>query len=283
MSAIRKIIFILISRYYRFFEKYLGLHVTFPHFYSPLPKLLDLSDKDYSRIYSCKGLDFNDEYQHNLIKEEFLKYKEEFQPEKNIGLSLVDAFVLYAMIRLKKPSIMVEIGSGHSTRIALKALTKNREEGFDFSFTAIEPYPPSFLNEIKIPGFKLLVKKVENVPLDFFSDIDLLFIDSSHVSKIGSDVNFEILEIVPHLKKGSLIHWHDIMFPQEYPRQWIESGQQFWNESYMLQSFLAFNSSFKIKWASKYLQTTADDLLRESFSYYQSNHNLSSLWIERVS
>lgn len=273
--------FVGVSKAYRFFETYLGIHVTYPHFYSPLPTLKDIDPNHFTKLFACKGVDFNFDVQNELLTE-FLNVSAEYVPQKNQGLSLVDAFVLYAQIRRKKPNVMIEIGSGESTRIALKALNKNLEEGHDFRFRAIEPYPPKYLESINDPRFELIISKVQDVEVSKFSDADILFIDSSHVSKLGSDVNYEILEIVPTLKQGCLVHWHDIFFPKEYPKEWMETGQQFWNESYMLHAFLSFNDSFKIRWSSKYLQTYKDELLKEKFSYYQSSHNLSSLWVERI-
>ncbi len=281
LKKLRKAMFVGTSRSFGFFERAFGLHISYPHFYSPLPTISELPEDIFRKLFSCTGVDFHPNEQKQLLSE-LKAFSKEYSPVQNIGLSLVDAFVLYSLIRKHKPKVMVEIGSGESTRIALQALVKNREEGFDFKFTAVEPYPPSHLFQLNIPGFELKVQKVQEVPLDYFKDADILFIDSSHVSKIGSDVNYEILEILPKMKSGSLIHWHDIVFPQEYPENWIRSGQQFWNESYMLQAFLSFNSAFKIIWASKYLQTFENKLLETEFPFYTSKHNLTSLWVKRI-
>ena len=118
-----------------------------------------------------------------------------------------------------------------------------------------------------------------------FQDVDILFIDSSHVSRIDSDVNYEILEIVPRLKAGALVHWHDIMIPTEYPRAWIESTNQFWNESYVVHSFLIHNRSFAVMWASRYMQLRHPGQLRATFPFFapnDPNQQLSSLWVERM-
>lgn len=132
----------------------------------------------------------------------------------------------------------------------------------------------------------MIEKKVQDVELKYFAEVDILFIDSSHVAKIGSDVNYEILQIVPQLKVGAVIHWHDIMIPSDYPRKWIESGAMFWNESYMVHAFMLNNNCFRIIWASKYMQIHYPDNLRDTFYYFtpnDPNQQLSSFWIERVS
>lgn len=264
------------------FEKYLGLHLLIPHFYSPLPTVSQLTEKEYNFSTKGYGLNLSSDTQLAFLDTNLLQFYNEYTPQQNSGLSLVDAYLLYAFIRFKKPKRMIEIGSGESTFIALKALQKNKDEGFDFKFTAIEPYPRQKLKELCDENFDLLIKKVQEVDVSLFKDTDILFIDSSHVSKFGSDVNYEILEIVPSLKKGALIHWHDIFIPREYPKNWIQSGFQFWNESYMLQAFLSFNSDFKISWASKYMQTLSSAEIKNRFKYFLENHNISSIWVEKV-
>src|SRR5207253_7978771 len=125
-------------------------------------------------------------------------------------------------------------------------------------------------------------KPVQEVSLDLFDAADLVFIDSSHVSKIGSDVNYEILEIVPRLKPGAVVHWHDILLPRNYPRDWMEHGNQFWNEAYLVHAFLLFNSAFRFLWASAFMQEHHADVLTRQFPYFRVDHRLSSLWIERM-
>ena len=129
------------------------------------------------------------------------------------------------------------------------------------------------------------VNKVQEIPLSVFQNADILFIDSSHVSKIGSDVNYEMLEIIPSMKLGSIIHWHDIMIPGDYPKSWLENNHIFWNESYMVHTFMLFNKAFKIIWASKYMQTKYPELLSQKFPFFSpddSNQQMSSFWIERI-
>jgi len=269
----------LIEKNFKFFEKYLKIHITPVHFYSPIPIVHKLNERIYEKEISTNGIDWNIDTQKRYLSKIFIKYLSEFAPTKNSGLSLVDAFILYAMVREKKPRKMIEIGSGISTLITLLALAKNKEEGFLCKFTAIEPYPIKDIVDSKDEGFELLEKIVQDVPVSFFTDADILFIDSTHVSKIDSDVNYEMLEIVPSLKDGALIHWHDILIPQNYWKNWIESGNQFWNESYMLHTFLLFNNKFKIQWASRYMHLKFRELIKEQFAYFESNHRITSFWV----
>jgi hypothetical protein len=263
----------------------LGIHITPVHFYSPIPKVSELKPELFTQPNACVGLDFRVAAQRSYLQSVFPRYFAEYSPPVNTGLSRIDAFVLYALIRERKPKVVIEIGSGESTKIALAALAKNHSEGANGQLIAIEPYPRPFLKAMRDPRLTLVEKKVQDVDVEHFRDTDLLFIDSSHVSKIGSDVNYEMFDIVPRLKVGALIHWHDIMIPMDYSRSWIESGTKFWNESYLLHAFMLFNKSFNVIWGSRYMQVNHAIELRETFSYFDPadpDQQLSSFWIERT-
>jgi len=177
---------------------------------------------------------------------------------------------------------MIEIGAGDTTKISLQALRMNKNEGNSYKFYSVEPYPKGELREIQDEDFELIDRKLQEVAIDLLSTADLLFIDSSHVNKINSDVNYEILKIIPKLKVGSLVHWHDIVIPTDYWKEWIDDGNMFWNESYIVHSFMLFNESFKTIWAARYMQLNYFNEMQQIFPYLQSNHHLMSFWIERI-
>src|SRR3989338_3238733 len=216
-----------IKHIFRLVEKYLRIHITQVHFYSPIPTVTELKQDIFTKVNDCVGLDFSVHDQMSNLNQIFFKYLKEYVPPVNPGLAQVDAFILYAMIRNKKPKSLIEIGSGESTKISLVALRRNEQEGVACQFKAIEPFPKAFLKEIRNNNFKLIESKVQDVDIEFLSQADMLFIDSSHVAKIGSDVNYEIIDIVTRLKVGAVVHWHDIMIPADYQREWIESGHMF--------------------------------------------------------
>lgn len=268
-------------RMFPLMERGLDLHVTPNDYYSPIPSVKDLPADVYDKPFSLTGIDMNAAAQMSVLEDVFPRYIDEFTPEPNGGLSLVDAFALYALLRDRKPKRMVEIGGGHSTFITMHALEANRSEGFPCHFSCVEPYPRDFLRNADWPDFELVVDQVQNIAPSFFDDVDVLFIDSSHVSKIGSDVNHEMFEIVPRLKVGCLIHWHDIVIPTNYWRDWTESGIQFWNESYLLHAFLLFNDRFQVLWAARWFKMHHGDALSARFPYLKDEHRLTSFWIER--
>lgn len=281
-SVFEKIRLKLTGRAFPYFERYLKLHITPVHYYSPIPDTRSLPFENYAKVYPNIGLKINDQAQLEFLGD-IVKYLEEFHPLPNSGLSVFDALVLYGVIRKTKPKKIVEIGAGDTTYISLAALEKNRNEGHDSILTSIEPYPRGDILHIKNSAFELIKKPVQEVPIEFFETADLLFIDSSHVSKIGSDVNFEILEILPRTKKQCWIHFHDIPFPKNYWKDWIQTGNMFWNEGYMLHAFLMFNESFVPRWASHYMQVNYGDKIKSCYSEFQpEEHRLSSFWLERI-
>ena len=114
------------------------------------------------------------------------------------------------------------------------------------------------LTEADHKNHVLLTKKVQDVEIEYFNKLeenDILFVDSSHVSKTGSDLNHIIFNILPILNKGVIIHFHDIFYPFEYPKEWVLTQGGFgWNESYMLRAFLMYNKSFKILFLNSYME-----------------------------
>ena len=167
---------------------------------------------------------------------------------KNPAYSYADAIFLYSMLRLFKPKQLVEIGSGFSSALTLDVNEKFLDDSMKITF--IEPYPQILYNLFRDKDKKHTVIRspVQLIPLDFFEGLregDLLFIDSTHVSKIGSDVNYIYLEIFPRLKPGVLIHIHDVFPGFEYPPHWVYSGVS-WNEQYLLRALLVGNQKFEI-------------------------------------
>jgi hypothetical protein len=279
----RSVLHSIKSCLFSFFERYFSIHVTPVHYYSSIPNVSALDTGIFKKIYSDTGIDWNLEGQLTHLQSMLSRYKDEYEPLQNIGLTLVDSFILYSMIREKKPRVMIEVGSGETTKISLLAQARNREEGHNCQFFAIEPYPGEDLRRIRTMDFQLIDKKLEDLDMEFLATADLFIIDSSHVSKIGSDVNYEILEIVPNLKTGAFIHWHDIMIPGEYFEDWVRGNHIFWNESYLLHAFMLFNNAFRIVWASRYMQLNHTELMADAFPYFKPDqHRCTSFWIEKI-
>lgn len=272
-----------------------GFHITPNHFYQPIPGTRTLKDELWLRQSELVGIDMNEQRQIQLLNQ-FLRFKEEYEffPKNetskpwqyyinNPNFGSVDAEILYCIIRYFRPKKVIEIGSGYSTYLSAQAILKNKEEyGNKSELIAIEPYP----NEVLRSGFaglsRLITTKIEEIDLSVFNELkenDILFIDSSHVLKIGNDVQYEYLEILPRLNRGVIVHIHDIFPPMEYPKRWVLEMHRFWNEQYLLQAFLAFNSAFEVLWGGgAYMHLRHPEKLEKAFSSY----NRKTVWRRQV-
>jgi len=184
----------------------------------------------------------------------------------NLSYTRGDAVVLYGMFRRLKPERVIEIGSGFSSAVMLD--TDEAFLGGRTRFTFIEPYPERLLGLLKEGDrarCEVIQQLVQNVSLARFEELkagDILFVDSSHVVKIGSDVRHILSTILPVLRPGVVVHFHDVFWPFEYPREWVVAGRA-WNEAYFLHAFLQYNSVFEIEYFNSYMAAVhAEDLER---------------------
>ncbi len=195
-----------------------------------------------------------------------------------------DAIMLRLMLLHFQSRRVIEIGSGYTTACMLDTFEESGIE--DFSITCIEPYPDRLLSLLRENDWKrvnLLQQLVQTVNIDVFESLeagDMLFVDSTHVVKTGSDVHFEIFDILPRLRPGVLIHFHDVPFPFEYPDEWIFSQNLSWNEAYFLRSFLMYNQSFRVvMWNSLLAKRLGKDRFPESSTFLRNPG--TSIWIRK--
>lgn len=282
------------------FWQFLGFHVSPNNFYEPIPDTRELSPKLWDKKESLPGIKLNLAEQLKFLHTLSSKYRTEYDGfsqnktgklheyyMQNGEYESVDAEILHSMVRHFKPNTMIEIGSGFSTQISANAMMMNAKEDKKRKgkLMAIEPYPGKRLPH-KLPGLsKIISKKVQDVPVEFFLQLkrdDILFIDSSHVLRIGSDVQYEYLEILPRLNKGVIIHIHDMFFPREYPKKWIFEYRKFWNEQYLVQAFLMFNPNFEIIWSGANMSLRCSDQLAKAISSYTPDKTPGSLWLRKI-
>ena len=290
---------LLFGRNFAFFEKF-GVHILPVHYSSPIPDTRELRKKFnlWYKESDLTGIDMNIEEQLKLLNTlqtyqtecDKLSYGEVASHGFGPGYGEVESHILHSMVRYLKPHTIVEVGSGVSTSFSVNALSLNkRGDGTNSKMICIEPYPRSQLE--KIQGecqIQIIPKLVQDVDIDFFKILDegdILFIDSSHMVKVASDVNFLYLDVLPNLRKGVVIHIHDIPFPYSTPdpEQWIFGAHQFWTESALLQAFLTYNSAFKILLCSSYLHYKKPKELGSVFKIYDPvRHFPSSIWLQKV-
>jgi len=267
------------------------------HFYSVIPDLDEIRSKE-DKIWGVEkelpAIDWNEHGQLSLLRKVFPIYVPEIRfpiqrPAnesvyyyQNDQFPVLDAEVLFCMLRHFRPSRMIEIGSGFSSLVTAEV---NREHlGDQLHFTCVEPYPRQFLIDGVNGVTDLMIEKVQDVSLEYFctlKDGDVLFIDSSHVSKIGSDVNHLIFNVIPSLSKGVLIHIHDIFLPDEYPKKWVLGEGRHWNEQYLVRAFLEFNSAFEIVWAANFMAKHHGSEVSNVFPRFPRLGGGGSLWIRR--
>ena len=201
----------------------------------------------------------------------------------NAAFDSGDAEFWYQIIRLKKPRRIFEVGSGHSTLMALQAVKQNErdDESYRCDHVCIEPYENPWLAHTAV---SLLRERIECLGVDFFSQLeadDILFIDSSHVVRPQGDVVFEYLELLPLLKPGVIVHVHDIFSPRDYPREWLIDDVRLWNEQYLFEAFLTHNHDWDIVASLNYLHHHFYDRLAEVAPFLTPQREPGSFYIQR--
>jgi hypothetical protein len=268
------------------------------HFYSPIADLKDIERRQlviWNKQKDMQAISLDASAQLALMHQSFKPYVSDidFPVEKsadptsyyyrNDQFPVVDAEVLFCMLRHFKPRRMIEVGSGFSSLIT--AHVNRTFFAGALNFSCIEPYPRQFLIDGVNGISDLVVQKVEDIPVSYFESLkdgDILFIDSSHVSKVGSDVNYLFFEIIPRLNKGVLVHIHDIFLPEEYPKKWVIDEGRHWNEQYLVRAFLQFNTAFEILWASHFMAQNHTQEVHGVFPRFPSHGGGGSLWLRRV-
>jgi predicted O-methyltransferase YrrM len=267
------------------------------HFYSPVISIQDVKNRE-NEIWKnvendgINGIQLRKQEQKKLISLLNKYYKElPFKEEKQKDIRYyfdnnyfchTDAIILYSIIRHFQPKKIIEIGSGFSSAVMLDT----NELFFDnkINLTFIDPYPDrlySQMTENDKSNFKVIETDVQLISLDVFEKLeagDILFVDSTHVTKTGSDVNYILFEILPILKSGVLIHFHDIFYPFEYPKNWVFRGFN-WNEAYIVKAFLMYNTEFEIKLFSEYLHRHSKESFKDMPLAYKNTGG--NLWIEK--
>lgn len=281
--------------------------LAFPpgHFASPLPDAGEL-DRDAARVFApagpeLPGIDLAPAGQLELLRRLAPFAAELPFPDRpaagsryhldNEFFPFADGAVLFALLRHLRPARVVEIGSGFSSAVMLD--TNDRHLGGATRFTFVEPYPDRLLGLLAAADrdrVTILRQRVQDVPADVFAALeanDVLFIDSSHVAKVGSDVNHLFFDVLPRLRPGVVVHVHDVFWPFEYPRGWFAKGYA-WNEAYLVRAFLQYNRAFAVLLFPSYLEAhhPAELLAAVPDAAKRPTHapdvGAGSLWLRKV-
>jgi Methyltransferase domain len=270
-----------------------GVFPILNHYYEPLfdSRLLR---HPLNQNRDLPGIDWNIDEQLHLLKSFCFNEELKDVPETRIDeltfhmindtFEIGDAEYLYNLIRLKKPARIIEIGSGNSTLMAIKAIKKNQEEipGYKCKHLCIEPYEMPWLEKT---GVTVIRQRVEEVHKAVFSELekdDLLFIDSSHIIRPQGDVLFEYLELIPSLKTGVIVHVHDIFSPRDYSKACVVDEVCFWNEQYLLEAFLTCNRDWKVIGALNYLHHNHYQHLKAKCPFLTPDREPGSFYIQKT-
>lgn len=270
-----------------------GLDVVLKNFYSPIPNLRTLPGSIWERRGELDGVRLDLPAQLEFLGQSLGPYIRAFDlprekssdPHRffsdNPSYGPGDAEVLYGMIRHLKPRRMIELGSGYTTLLIAETLAQN--EGAPADYRVFDPFPTLVTPEL--PGLTELGRTpAEELPVALFSELeagDILFVDTTHTVKMGGDVNHVVLEVLPSLGSGVVVHFHDVFLPWEYPRSWLEDFGLFWTEQYLLQAFLAFNDEFEIMCALHALSREYPERLEELMPSWGDGASPGAFWIRR--
>lgn len=271
------------------------------HFYSPIVDPAEIAARD-TEIWPANpevlGIEFDDASHLKILESWFPRFMPEWDyPEvleesdtldrffvRNSQFSWLDCRTLYVMLRALRPRRMIEVGSGFSS--LLTADVNRRFFEVRMEFTCIEPYPRPFLRAGHAGITRLVERKVQEVPLDEFARLeagDILFIDSSHVAKTGSDVNYLYFEVLPRLASGVYIHIHDIFLPHDYLRDWVIAENRSWNEQYVLRALLMYSTAFRVIFGCSYAFHRFPERVAAALAH-PSGHAFAggSFWMQRA-
>ena len=276
-----------------FLLKKVGIYPLRNHYYEPRINY-DAFDEKLSEERFLPGLDLRVEDQIQLLDklnyqkdfENFLLNQNKIDPElvftfKNGMIDTGDAEFLFNYIRHLKPSRVIEIGCGSSTKIISHALSLNDKKS---EHICIEPYEQPWLEKMdNIKVFRQALEEIELKVFDKLDENDFLFIDTSHMIRPQGDVLREYLEVIPRLKAGVHIHVHDIFTPNDYPKAWLDEHMLFWNEQYILEALLHNKTSYEIVAGLNFLAKTYYDELKRVCPYLTPERQPGSFYFKKIS
>jgi hypothetical protein len=271
------------------------------HFYSPLVDPAEVA-AERDRLWPPKpivaGVDWNDDGHRQILTETFPRYLPlydypELLPDgpslvdfytRNAQFSWLDARALFVLLHAWRPRRIIEVGSGYSSLLVADVNRRWFDRGMHV--TCIEPYPRAFLKN-RIDGLSRLIEdKVQHVPVGEFASLeagDILFIDSSHVAKTGSDVNRIYFDVLPALARGVRIHIHDVFLPHDYPQSWAVDENRSWNEQYLVRALLMYTKGFRVEFGCAYAFHAFPELVIKALAHPKGHgYGGGSLWLTKI-
>ena len=266
-------------------------------YYSPVPDLKDQAVEIWHRRSPLEGIQISPLESMELIERKLAPFIAEFDfPLHDPGLpgsffvlnenfEAVDSELLYSIVRAMRPARVIELGSGYSTLLVNQACQRNADAGVRTTHEVFDPYPRSEITGRLRAPTRLVPRRATDVPVEVFLALgegDILFVDTTHTVKLGSEVNFVILDVLPRLRSGVLVHFHDIFLPWEYPQQWFTEAKMFLAEQYLLQAFLAYNREFEVLIPAQLVAREYPERLRRVVPSFGPGSSPGSMWLRRA-
>ncbi len=274
-----------------------GLFAPPGHFYSPVvdpSRLAGRAAELFREERPLPGIDLNEAAQCALAEQMREPYRRlRFSAEKsadaryfhrNGNFGCADAVTLACLLQILRPRAMIEVGCGYSSALTLDIMERCLD--WQTSLTFIEPFPDLLNSLISMSDrnrVEIIASPVQTVPLTVFDRLaegDILFIDSTHIVKTGSDVLYHFHEVLPRLRPGVIIHIHDIFYPFEYPREWVMEMNLSWNELYYVRAFLTNNPEYEIVFFNDFMGKRHVELMRDVAPLFLEMGG-SSLWLRK--
>jgi hypothetical protein len=284
------------SRALKTVARWLGFDLLGRSYYSPIPDIRALPDELWTDPSELRGLTVDVPSALDFLLAELSPFLAEFAPPRqstgdprdfyleNDFYECIDAGILYAMVRRFQPRCVIEMGSGMSTLVIADARKRSGIDGRT-SHYVYDPYPRGDLIGPLQEVAHVRCISATDVPLREFGNLqagDFLFVDTTHTVKVGGEVNRLILDVLPSLSPGVLVHFHDIFLPWEYPRDFLTERSFFWSEQYLLQAFLAFNLEFEVVLPVHALHRQFTDEVARLFPLGATHARSSAFWLRRA-
>lgn len=275
--------------------EHVGFHAVRASYDSPIPCRAERTGSVFDRLSPMRGIAWDPQAQLDFVDAELGGYLGEFRPDPTVPrvpgvfrfdnntYDRVDADLLYAVVRWAKPELYVELGSGYSSLVVAQALTVNAGDGHPGRFSCYDPYPSPHV--LARPDLSANVRPLgaQALPEEAVADLrsgDVLLVDTSHTVKLGGDVNRIVLDLLPILAPGVVVHFHDIFLPYEYSRSHL-SHAHFWTEQYLLQAFLCQNPDWEILVSAQAIVHHDPDRVGRLIPSFRPTVSPGAFWIRR--
>jgi predicted O-methyltransferase YrrM len=242
-----------------------------------------------------RAIDWRVHDQVKFFEEELGPFLREFRPQPDPGAPLgvfrldnqtydrVDAELLYAAVRHFRPRRFVELGSGYSTLVAWEAGKANSADGHETEVSILDPHPSPHVTSHPDLAARVSPVAAQELPeevVDRLEPSDILFVDTSHTVKIGGDVNRIVLDLLPRLAPGVVVHFHDVFLPGDYSRGHLANAH-YWTEQYLLQAFLMYNHEWEVLVSAQAVARRAPDVVRRLIPSYGDGVSPGAIWLRR--